>query len=225
MELITSLLCLMLPAAAPSPVTLAREGRATATIVVADGAPAAQREAAGELAAYLRKITGADFPVRTAGQKPRGTQVILGGGARELGPEGFCIRTQGGNLLLTGADDDGVAFAVYTLLERHLGVRWFWPGELGEVVPRQRTVAVGPLDETQKPDFLWRNRGPDGALWGATSGPTEMHARALLLGITPEHQRQMRLWERRNKYGGWRIYGGHALGEIFPPEIPIIGRS
>ncbi len=70
----------------------------------------------------------------------------------------------------------------------------------------------------EKPDFLWRNRGPSGALWGAPSGPTEMHARELLLGITPEHQREGRLWERHNKWGGWRIYGGHSLGEIFPPE-------
>ena len=45
-----------------------------------------------------------------------------------------------------------------------------------------------------------------------------MHARELLLGVTPEHQREVRLWEKRNKWGGWKVYGGHALGEIFPPE-------
>ena len=218
MTLLLTLLYLALPPQTGAPVVLARDGRAAASIVVADAASSAERSAAGELASYLRKITGAVFPVRTAREKPRGTLIVVGKAADGLGPEGFRIRTEAGNLLLTGADDDGAEFAVYTFLEKYLGVRWFWPGELGEVVPRQRTVAVGPLDDTQKPDFLWRNRGPSGALWGATSGPTEMHARERLLGITEEHQRQVRLWEKRNKWGGWRVYGGHALGEIFPPE-------
>jgi hypothetical protein len=45
-----------------------------------------------------------------------------------------------------------------------------------------------------------------------------MHARERLMGIAEEHQSQVRLWEKRNKWGGWKIYGGHSLGEIFPPE-------
>jgi hypothetical protein len=197
---------------------LARDGRAAASVVVADAASPAERSAAAELAAYLRKITGAAFPVRTAREKPPGTLIMVGKGAKGLGPEGFRIRTQDGNLLLTGADDAGAEFAVYTFLEKYLGVRWFWPGELGEVVPRQATVAVGPIDDSQKPDFLWRDRGPGGALWGASRGPTEMHARELLLGVSQEHQREVRRWEKRNKWGGWKVYGGHSLGEVFPPE-------
>ena len=47
-------------------VVLARDGRAAASIVVADAASPAERSAAGELASYLRKITGAVFPVRAA---------------------------------------------------------------------------------------------------------------------------------------------------------------
>jgi hypothetical protein len=218
MNFLLTLLYLALPAQTAAPVVLARAGNANATIVVADGASPAERAATSELAAYLGKITGATFPVRTAQEKPHGTLILVGKGAAELGPEGFRIRTQGGNLLLTGADDDGVEFAAYTFLEKYLGVRWFWPGELGEVVPRQSTIALEPIDDAQKPDFQWRNRGPSGALWGATSGPTEMHARERLMGITEEHQRQVRLWDKRSKWGGWKIYGGHSLGEIFPPE-------
>lgn len=53
-------------------------------------------------------------------------------------------------------DEGGSLNAVYGLL-RHLGVRWFMPGELGEVVPKRETIAVGALDETVKPDFPVRN--------------------------------------------------------------------
>ena len=107
--------------------TLAANGHASATIVVAGGASAAPKE----LAAFLRKITGAEFPVRTAGEKPRGALIVVGSNsarARQLGPEGFRIDTESGNLLLSGADEAGTEFAVYTFLEKYLGVRWFWPG-------------------------------------------------------------------------------------------------
>jgi hypothetical protein len=43
---------------------------AAATIVVADRATAAQRDAAGELAAYLRRITGPDFLCATRPKPP-----------------------------------------------------------------------------------------------------------------------------------------------------------
>jgi hypothetical protein len=45
-----------------------------------------------------------------------------------------------------------------------------------------------------------------------------MHARARLLGISEKHQEQVRLWEKRTRWGGLKIYGGHSLGEIFPPD-------
>ena len=203
-------------------VRLAANGRPTASIVVAADGSAAERGAAAELQACLRKITGAMFPIITpAGQAP-GARILVGraggrDGLEHLGPEAFCIDTRDGNLRMRGADDDGTEFAVYTFLEEHLGVRWFWPGELGEVIPEMKDIAVGPLRVVQQPDFKWRHRGPGGAVWGATSGPTDMAGRELVLGVTPEHQREVRRWERRNKWGGWKIYGGHSLGEIFPP--------
>ncbi len=36
---------------------------------------------------------------------------------------------------MVGSTAAGSMLAVYTLLEDHLGVRWFWPGEFGEHVP------------------------------------------------------------------------------------------
>ena len=39
---------------------------------------------------------------------------------------------------------------------RGLGVRWFMPGELGEIVPRQATVELPRVDKTVRPDFALR---------------------------------------------------------------------
>ena len=36
---------------------------------------------------------------------------------------------------------------------RSLGVRWYLPGELGEVVPKMKSISLPKIDETVKPDF------------------------------------------------------------------------
>ncbi len=195
-------------------IVLVEDGRPRSSIVVGKGAPLI---AAQELQTYIEKISGARLPIGNADQK--GTLIFVGAGEESLVPEGFRIRTSGGNLVLAGKDEAGARFAVYHFLEKYLGVRWLWPGSLGEVVPQARSIALSPIDEKQQPDFKWRNRGPGGALWGAQTGPTGMRARELLLGVSPEHQAQVALWEMRNRWGGMKIYGGHALGEIFPPVL------
>lgn len=197
-------------------IMLALNGQAATSISINNSASKAEKFAANELATYLHKITGGKFLV-TSKKNKKGANIHIGKGVAALGPEGFRIHTDGEKLMLTGFDDRGVEFSVYTFLEKYLGVRWLWPGELGEVVPSAPTLSIGDIDDTQSPDFLWRNRGPGGVLWGAASGPTEMRARELVMGITKEHQQEVQLWEKRNKWGGWKVYGGHNLIEIFPP--------
>ncbi|NUQ64751.1 MAG: DUF4838 domain-containing protein [Pirellulales bacterium] len=52
-------------------------------------------------------------------------------------------------------DDAGTLNAVHEFL-RGLGVRWFAPGELGEVVPRRAAIALPRVNKTVKPDFALR---------------------------------------------------------------------
>lgn len=53
-------------------------------------------------------------------------------------------------------DDAGTLNAVHEFL-RGLGVRWYFPGELGEVVPRRNSVALPAQDRTVRPDFPLRS--------------------------------------------------------------------
>ncbi|MEQ8785846.1 MAG: DUF4838 domain-containing protein [Pirellulaceae bacterium] len=55
-------------------------------------------------------------------------------------------------LELWGFDERGSFNAVCGFL-RGLGVRWYLPGELGEVVPRRDSIPLPEIDETVKPDF------------------------------------------------------------------------
>ena len=51
----------------------------------------------------------------------------------------------------------GTVNAVYTFLQDCLGVRWLWPGELGEDVVAQPTIAFDPFAYRYHPQFRSRN--------------------------------------------------------------------
>ena len=78
---------------------------------------------------------------------------------------GHVLRTIGDDLYLVGSDSDGnpgdrfggtrhgTLFAVYEFLGTQMGVRWLWPGELGEVIPSRTDVVIGDLDVSGQERF------------------------------------------------------------------------
>lgn len=78
----------------------------------------------------------------------------------DLADEEHCVKTVGNGLYLLGGDGDttyeetldvmkvakrGTLYAVYDFLEEEMSVRWLWPGELGEVIPKRTEFSVGAL--------------------------------------------------------------------------------
>jgi hypothetical protein len=198
------------------PLVLADKGQAKATIVVAADAPDKVKAVAQELQHYLEKISGAKPAVASEADNPQGTLVFVGPGkaAAAMGvaipsgltsarrEEGFVIACDGVRLLLAGNDTPpyhGTEYAVYDFL-RSLGVRWFMPGEAGEVVPHLETIAVEPKQITEKPDFVMRN-------WW-------LHTPEALIG--PE-----KLWRLHNKMNPDALFavpGDSTVRNVVPPE-------
>ena len=94
-----------------------------------------EARAAKELAAYLKKITGADFEIVEENAVPTGQKAVYTGQSayaanaginfKELAPEEWIIRMQpDGNLILTGGSLVGIIYSVYDYLEL-CGVRWY----------------------------------------------------------------------------------------------------
>ncbi|MBM4048682.1 MAG: DUF4838 domain-containing protein, partial [Planctomycetes bacterium] len=97
------------------------------------------------------------------------------------------------------ADERGSLNAVYEFL-RSLGVRWYYPGELGEIVPRMASIALPQLDKVFRPDFavrhmliyfneFWEARGTntaavDNVLWQLRLG---LQASQEVLGYSKGH--------------------------------------
>ena len=90
-------------------------------------------------------------------------------------PEG-AVTAKNETLDVWGLDERGSFNAVCGLLHK-LGARWYLPGELGEVMPSMKTIALPRLDETVRPDFALRQfnfrfatAGPETSKWAMRLG-------------------------------------------------------
>ena len=173
--------------ARPPAVTLAENGRPTATIIVSADAGDVLLDAVKDLHLYIKKMSGAELPIANSpegrgnvilvGRMPAVDKLIPDLDRYDLGPDGIVVKSLPGTLILTGQSDGyihedlgwrrgptdcGTPNAIYTLLES-LGCRWYMPGDDGEVVPRTPTVTVS-VDITGKPDLAGRWIGSSAAL-------------------------------------------------------------
>ncbi len=68
------------------------------------------------------------------------------------------MEAQVGREKVTGKQQEyGTVNAVYSFLQDQLGVRWLWPGELGEDLIRRERIAIAPLQYRHHPQI--RSRG------------------------------------------------------------------
>ena len=108
-------------------------------------------------------------------------------------------------------DERGSLNAVCGFLQR-LGVRWYLPGELGEVVPELKSIALPKIDETVRPDFEMRrfpmrfgNTTPDAARWAMRLGVRDPHDFLSAHGLAYMTMRD----EIYEKHPDWfAMYGG-----------------
>ena len=143
---------------------LSENGTTAYAIVTApaDVATPAEQFAAGELALFLKKITGADFPIVAEGAHS-GPGIFIGLTQRaaslgidfaQLGDEEWVLRTDGQDLVFAGGRPRGTLYAVYEFLESQAGCRWVTHDI--EVIPPNPDFSIPPMDERGKPGFSWR---------------------------------------------------------------------
>ncbi|MEF3302093.1 DUF4838 domain-containing protein [Paenibacillus sp. GYB003] len=144
---------------------LVYKGEARAVIVRQNGAIG--KEAIDELRGRVRKATGVDLPVVDAEQlenrhlPEKHVLVLIGPGplTEELGiresdfeKEAYRVAAIGNRLVLAGADNAALLYAVSYFLDEYMGVRYLWPGELGTYVPKRDSVELPAVDVTRRPE-------------------------------------------------------------------------
>ena len=163
--------------------TVAEAGKPKVLLVLADKPenPQVIKYAAEEFQRVMQKATGAQIAAipekQLAKQSHQNLGLIFlgpceatrkaGVDARALPANGYLIQSGDRRLFLCGKDggtdhprnyhvDMGTLFAVYEFLERQVGVRWLWPGDLGEFVPRQQRVVAGTWKTKSLPRLMQR---------------------------------------------------------------------
>ena len=169
-------------------ITLVANGQVNFEVVVPPKFTRTTYFAATELASFLSEITGTQVKVL---RKATGKKVAFLVGDKEaakkagldmtkLDRDGFYIKTFGSSIILVGNDDTagnpaflatwnerGTLNAVYEFLERFAGVRLYFPGKMGTIVPVKKEWALPSIDLADRPDSQYRrlycveNKGMD----------------------------------------------------------------
>ena len=152
----------------------------TTEVVVAPKAPDTVRFAVEELTNALSRVFASPVAVATAPTAGR-RHVYLGENEwtraaglepRKLPRDAFEIRVTGTDVFIAGADDPKARIAaetgpsgffeiatvhgVYEFLERYAGVRYYFPGPLGTILPKAKALKVPEGDFTSEPDYSVR---------------------------------------------------------------------
>lgn len=158
------------------------------------------RESVRDLAAVLGRISGAKFDV-VAGKPTPGDKrlpiLVAEFAAEKFGPpkksapykQGCTVVVAKDAVGLYGESDLAASYAVYGFLHQ-LGCRWYFPGDLGEVLPSRKTLsaAEGRLDDA--PYTVCRT------IWYCDAD-----------------------YARRNRVGGMTLNAGHNLEFAVPKEL------
>ena len=127
--------------------------------------------AAAELISCLSQITGQKIktvakasgkvPAFYIGNCPEARAAGLD--PEKLDRDGFYIKTVGNKIFLLGMDrnQNGIReraslFAVQDFLERFAGVRCYFPGKIGTIIPKRKNWSLPAIDIADRPDFQYR---------------------------------------------------------------------
>lgn len=190
--------CALIDGSEKNEIKLINSGQAK-YVIIADN-DKAEKKAAVQLQKCMEKITGAKLRIEKPDYKGKLKRIYISNGKvaddfninlKEIKSQGFAIQTKNGNLALVGKDSDGTEFAVNFFLQKYCGIRWFFPGELGTIIPKKKTLAIPELSEIQNPDFVLREVGG----------------------------KNFKKWREHNLLGNaFPYYGGHSFYKHVPPE-------
>ena len=154
---------------------------ANARIVIDAKASSTVKFAAKELQYFLSEIFGRKIAIVNT-VTPGKVSFILGDNAwsrkagvdfKKLCREGFIIKSAGNCVYIAGIDDPkanafsavknggaatlrfdrGTVMGVYDFLERFAGVRMYFPGEMGTIIPKKAALKLPAIDIFDRPDY------------------------------------------------------------------------
>jgi hypothetical protein len=160
-----ALICSAIPAAAA--VNLIKGGKTDYSIVISKDASLSEHWAASELKSFLQEMSGVILPYAPDGADVPDKAILIGDSQalrslgvdidfKDLGDEGFAIKTVGSRIVIAGGKQRGTMYGVYEFLEM-LGCRFL--SENVNKVPKRTNITLEEIDTTEKPAFEYRRIG------------------------------------------------------------------
>ncbi|MBQ2682866.1 MAG: DUF4838 domain-containing protein [Thermoguttaceae bacterium] len=153
--------------------TLCTDGATDYTIVLPDSPTEVQKTAANELASFLNRVTGADFPILSEGMieeqaRDKAKLLVIGPGElskkllacvgaepeETIGYDGIIIEPVGRSVVFSGHPKRGTLYAVYTFLEDTVGIRWWTSTE--STIPKRPTLKAAITPTRYAPKVISR---------------------------------------------------------------------
>ncbi len=135
------------------------------TIIIGANASASEQNAAEKLQQYLAQISGVNLEIQDDTAEETAKELVVGKTNREgnsytidrtnLGNDGVVIKTVGEKIVLSGAEQRGAVYAVYTFLEEYFGCRWF-TYDLTVIPEAEKLVIPENIDYTYVPKITFR---------------------------------------------------------------------
>lgn len=145
-------------------VVICKEGEAVARIVIPEQPTPVETHASAVLQHYLKKITGADFPIVSDASPSQGNDIQIGRVNRPeikdinftaLKGDGYVLQTHDGCLTIAGGSNKGTLYGVYGFLEKYLHCRKYTSKV--SVIPPQFTIVLDePIQVQEVPAFEYR---------------------------------------------------------------------
>ena len=156
-----------------SDTALIRNGKALMAVYVPAGVPQAIHNAAKEFASLLSEIAGKKNSVQVFTKYPstfKGIVFCLGDKQlaaqlkvklNSIDRDGYLIKSAGNRILISGNDtlfgsDQGTLYGCYEFLERFGGVRFYFPGKYGTLIPQKKNWSVPQITLYDRPDSQYR---------------------------------------------------------------------
>lgn len=231
--------------AANAQVSLVKDGKPQCVVVISAKPTQTARYAAEELVKHINLSTGVKLAIEPEPglNDQMQTHVYIGEtetarrygiDAASLPREAFVMRSVGNDLFIVGKESEadpmdesnpnvGTLFGVYNFLEKYIGVRWLWPGELGTYAPRLKTVEISAANTLGAPALQYRKMR-----WhiiGRIAAGGKLDPQDEMLGFSQEvaqsYGKEVGILFRRHQLGGmdckpptghetsnwWKLYG------------------
>lgn len=162
--------------------------------------------ASGKMQQAWNKITGHQwgYPLSQLHKHYSGSNALFGTPKEQ-------IVDKEGNVNVWTYDERGSFNAVCGYL-RSLGVRWYMPGDVGEIVPKRKSIPLPKIDQVVKPDFPMRILnfrasvyGRDVMMWGYRLGVRQPYGRQAAHGLHKMTHNEQTL---KNHPDWFALYGG-----------------